>query len=63
MIEQIKLDKELFQRTTTKRKHHGKHPKSKIEARKRGFAMAGEPRTTRSKLPVNILSALLYADT
>jgi len=63
MIEQIKLDKELFQRTTTKRKHHGKRPKSKIEARKRGFAMAGEPRTTRSKLPVNILSTLLYADT
>ena len=63
MLEQIQLEQELFQRTTTKKQYHCKRPKSKIEARKRGFAIAGETPTTHSKLPVNILSALLYADT
>jgi hypothetical protein len=62
LYEQLNIELQIFQRTTHKKRQHHKRPKSKIEARKRGFAVAGEPMTTRSKLPVNILAALLYAE-
>ncbi|MBN2355069.1 hypothetical protein JXO59_03090 [candidate division KSB1 bacterium] len=62
MIEQLKIDLPVFQRTKAIPKNCYRRPRSKIEARKRGFAIAGEVKTTHLKLPVNILAALLYAD-
>ena len=61
MIEQLGTERQLSQRTLVNKKKHHQRPKSNIEARKRGFAIAGEQRTTHLKLPVHILAALLYS--
>ena len=61
MIEQLNMDLNASQRTAVERINHHQRPKSKIMARKRGFAIAGEQNTTPLKLPVNILAALLYS--
>ena len=46
----------------TKNKKKWKKPRSLIEARKRGFIPTENQEQKPFKLPVNILSAILYAD-
>jgi hypothetical protein len=60
--EQFKQYMQLNLKTQQKSKYRRKKPKSRIEARKRGFVDNSASETKPLKLPVDILSALLYAD-
>jgi hypothetical protein len=62
MKEQLQIDLEL--KKILKQKSYKKHkkPRSRIEAQKRGFVNDLELNTTRLKLPVNILNALIFAN-
>lgn len=62
MIEQLQIDMEKQLQNNKKKKYRRKKPRSRIEAQKRGFDVNEKTRTTRLKLPINIISALLYAD-
>lgn len=59
--EQLDLGLEAPKQKATKPKRAYKKSRSRIENRKRGFASNDEQRTTRQKLPVDILAAILYA--
>lgn len=59
----MQLQKSLkLQQTTKPEKKRRKRPRSNIEARKRGFVNDDKERQSVLKLPINIISALLYAD-
>lgn len=60
MIEQLGMELQTSRRTLSDKKKH-QRPLSNIEARKRGFIIAGKQEATHLKLPVNILAALLYS--
>ena len=62
MIAQLQRDLEQQTEEMTKNKRRRKKPSSRIEARKRGFINDKNVEQKPIKLPVNILSALLYAD-
>ena len=59
----MQLEKSLkLQQTTKPDKKKRKRPRSNIEARKRGFVNDDKERQSVLKLPINMISALLYAD-
>ena len=59
----MQLQKSLkLQQTTKPEKKKRKRPRSNIEARKRGFVNDDKERQSVLKLPINMISALLYAD-
>lgn len=62
MTEQLQIDLEKQLRYDKKNKKQRKKPRSRIEAQKRGFDVNDKTSTTRLKLPINMISALLYAD-
>ena len=61
LIAQLKEDPIPNQPLNPKRKRQQKRPRSNIEAKKRGFVKKTKQQRSTLKLPVNILSALLYA--
>jgi hypothetical protein len=62
MIAQLQTDLKQSSDERPNPKKRFKKPRSLIEARKRGFVVNVEAERKPLKLPVNILSALLYAD-
>lgn len=60
MIAQLKTD--LEQKLKPKKKRRRNKPRSNIEAKKRGFINDDKEQQNALKLPINIISALLYAD-
>ena len=60
--EQLQLNLALKQPRVHKRKKNYKKSRSRIENRNRSFVRDPDIGTTRLKLPINILSAMLYAD-
>jgi hypothetical protein len=62
MIAQLQIDLKQKSNEKQKPRRRFKKPRSLIEARKRGFVINVKTERKPLKLPVNILSALLYAD-
>ena len=62
MITQLQRDLEQKTKEMTKNKRHRKKPRSLIQAKKRGFISDQNDDKKPFKLPINIISALLYAD-
>ena len=62
MVMQLGESLELLQATTKRKKRKQKKPRSRIEARKRGFVIDEKEQRTILKLPINMISAMLYAD-
>jgi hypothetical protein len=62
MIAQLEQDLVQQKKIKSKKKKRQKKPRSLIEAKKRGFISSQNNRQKHLKLPVNILAALLYAD-
>ena len=62
MIEQLQKDLELNPKPKKAKKRNRKRPRSNIEAKKRGFVVYEKEQQSALKLPINIISALLYAD-
>ncbi|MBN2091660.1 transposase [candidate division KSB1 bacterium] len=60
--EQLQMELDFNNATPKKKTKPAQKPRSRIEARKRGFVSNSPPLTTHPKLPVNILKALIYAD-
>jgi len=60
MLAQLQTD--LEQKPKIKKKRRRKKPRSNIEAKKRGFINDDNEQQSALKLPINIISALLYAD-
>lgn len=62
MIEQLKQDRQQQNRQGTKNKRRCKRPCSRSKARKMGFGVDKNNTQSAFNLPVNIISAMLYAD-
>ncbi len=62
LIAQLQKDLEHNPEPKRKKKRKRKRPRSNIEAKKRGFINDDKEQRSALKLPVNIISALLYAD-
>lgn len=62
MITQLQRDLEQKTKKMTKNKRRRKKPRSLIQAKKRGFISDQNDDKKPLKLPINIISALLYAD-
>lgn len=62
MIAQLEKDLVQQKQIKSKNKKRRKKPRSLIEAKKRGFISNQIDRQKHLKIPVNIISALLYAD-
>ena len=62
MVTQLEKDLDQKARKMTKNKRRRKKPRSLIEAKKRGFISDQNRDMKPLKLPINIISALLYAD-
>jgi hypothetical protein len=62
MKEQLQMDADIKKSAKKKNTKKAKKPRSRIEARKRGVVNNFQLQTTRLKLPVNILNALIYAN-
>lgn len=62
MIAQLQTDIEKKEKCMSKNKRKRKKPRSLIMARKRGFINDNNQEQKPLKLPINIISALLYAD-
>jgi hypothetical protein len=60
--EQLQLNVAKKKQNIKKSKRKYKKSRSRIENRKRGFVNEPDQGTTRLKLPINMLSAILYAD-
>jgi hypothetical protein len=62
MIAQLKKDLDALSTSKNRKKRDPKRPTSNIEARKRGFIVTEKERQSALKLPINVISAILYAD-
>ncbi len=62
MKEQLQTDRNFKKMLMKKSNKIRKKSRSRIEAQKKGFVNNVEMETTRLKLPVNILNAMLFAD-
>ena len=60
--EQLQQNRIIQNQTVSRPKRKYKKSRSRIEMRKRGFGSDREQGTTRLKVPIDILSAILYAD-
>lgn len=62
MMMQLSESLELQQATAKSKKRNRKKPRSRIEARKRGFVIDENEQQSVPKLPINMMAAILYAD-
>lgn len=62
MITELQRDFELYSKPKKTKKRKRKRPHSNIEAKKRGFRVHEKEQQSALKLPINVISALLYAD-
>lgn len=62
MIAQLQRDFEWHSKPKKTKKRKRKRPRSNIVAQKRGFRVIEKEQQSALKLPINVISALLYAD-
>lgn len=62
MWDQLQSDLERTPKPKASKPSRRKRPRSNIEAKKRGFVSEPDQQRSPLKLPINIISALLYAD-
>lgn len=62
MIAQLQRDWGLNSKPKKTKKQNRKRPRSNIEAKKRGFRVNEKEQQSALKLPIDVISALLYAD-
>ncbi len=62
IIAQLQKDFEWYSKPKKTKKRKCKRPRSNIVAKKRGFRVNEKEQQSALKLPINVISALLYAD-